>query len=179
MGSVLPAIDDALVAWIHAQPIFFVATAPAGPGGHVNCSPRGGDCLRVIGPRTVIWADYTGSGSETIAHLRENGRICLMWCAFAGPPRIVRVHGRGVTTRLDDPAFAGLAARLPANPGTRAIITVEAGRVSQSCGMSVPLMEVVDQRHDLDDWAARKGPDGLVAYRTAKNSRSIDGLAGF
>ena len=173
MGRVRDEIDEALAEFIGAQHIFFVATAPLSGEGHVNLSPRGYDSLRVLGRRQLAWVDLTGSGAETIAHLRENGRITMMWCAFDGPPRIVRIHGRGFVRPIDDPR---LAPHLPSLPGARAIIEVEASRISDSCGYAVPLMDFVGDRQRLLDWADTKGTEGLEAYRREKNARSIDGL---
>lgn len=136
------------------------------------------DSLRVIDERRIAWLDLTGSGIETISHLRENGRITLMWCALSGNPRIVRVHGRGVVHLPGTPEFIDLAPRFPALPGARAIIDVRAERISTSCGYSVPLYEYVGERTILTDWAEKKGADGLATYRATKNRVSIDGLPG-
>src|ERR1700755_2769721 len=130
-------IDEELAAWLLEQHIFFVATAPLDAEGHVNCSPKGGDCFRILGEHAVAYADYTGSGAETAAHLRENGRIVVMFCAFDGPPKIVRLHGYGTGIAADHPRFAEFAKLFPAHPGTRAFIHVAVRRVSDSCGYSV------------------------------------------
>ena len=176
MGKVLEEISDALAEWIVAQHVFFVATAPLGPDGHVNTSPKGLDCLRIITPRQVAYLDLTGSGAETIAHLRENGRIALMFCAFDGPPKIVRLHGRGrvVTRSAND--WGTWYARFPAHASTRSIIVVEVTRVSTSCGFGVPRMDFVSDRDAMERWAQSKGPAGLPEYRITKNRVSIDGL---
>jgi hypothetical protein len=176
MGKVLEEIDSERAAWMEAQPLFFVATAPLAASGHVNCSPKGGDAFRVLGPREAAYLDFTGSGAETAAHLRENGRIVLMFCAFDGKPNIVRLHGQGTLITPDDPDWNDLYARFPANPGARAIVRVAVTRVSTSCGYSVPLMEHRADRDILDKWAQTKGPVGLDEYRAEKNARSIDGL---
>lgn len=176
MSKQLDSINDELAAWLHEQPVFFVATAPLSGESHVNCSPKGGDCFRVLGPMQAAYLDYTGSGAETIAHLRENGRIVLMFCAFAGKPNVVRLHGSGDVVTPNDPDFDALASHFPTNPGTRAIVRVSLSRVSTSCGFSVPFMDFRQERDTLDRWAATKGPDGLTEYRQAKNGRSIDGL---
>lgn len=178
MGKVHDAIDERLAAWLRAQRVFFVATAPLAADGHVNCSPRGAEGLAVLGPREVAWLDLTGSGVETIAHLRENGRIVLMFCAFEGPPRIVRLHGRGVVVEPDDPGFASLRARFGAHEGVRAVIRVECTRISDSCGYGVPLLEYRGERPQLAAWARRKGARGVRAYQAEHNARSIDGLPG-
>jgi hypothetical protein len=172
-------IDADLAAWIAQQKIYFVATAPLAPDGHVNLSPKGGDAFRILGPQEVAYQDYTGSGAETAAHLRENGRIVVMFCAFDGPPKIVRLHGRGTVFTPDHVRFPELAALYPANPGTRAVVHIAVNRVSTSCGFSVPLFEFCGHRETLDRWAANKGPQGLCDYRAAKNQISIDGLPAF
>jgi Pyridoxamine 5'-phosphate oxidase len=179
MGKVFDGIDADLTAWIAQQPMFFVATAPLAAGGRVNLSPRGHDCLSVLGPDRLAWVDYTGSGVETIAHLRENGRICLMWCSFGKRPRIVRVHGTGWVAMPGDEAYEQVVARHPDHPGTRAVIVVDATRVSDSCGFGVPIMEVVGERDALARSAVTKGPAGMDAYRTSRNAASIDGLPGY
>jgi predicted pyridoxine 5'-phosphate oxidase superfamily flavin-nucleotide-binding protein len=178
VGKVLDSIDDALAAWIQAQPVFFVATAPSGPGGHVNLSPKGYDTLRVLDPTTVAYLDLTGSGVETVAHLRENGRITLMLCAFDGPPRIVRLHGTGEVVQPDDPEWGELVNGFTEHPGARAIIRAHVERVSSSCGFGVPFMSLVGERPTLDQANGRKGEAALADYRAEKNAASIDGLPG-
>ncbi len=179
MGKTLPAITEELTGWLHSQHVFFVATAPLAEDGHINCSPKGGDAFRVFGPNEVAYLDYTGSGAETMAHVRENGRIVMMFCAFKGRPEIVRLHGQGEAVTLGDADFAALAAHFSPNPGTRAVVRVRVERVSTSCGFSVPLMDFQQDRDTLDKWAASKGPDALDEYRAEKNTRSIDGLPAF
>lgn len=179
MGKVFDGIDGRLAGWIQAQPVFFVATAPLAGDGLVNCSPKAlAGTFTVLGGRSVAYLDLTGSGVETIAHLRENGRIVLMFCAFEGRPRIVRLYGRGEPVLPADPRFGELASRFGQRPGVRAVVLVEVGRVSDSCGYAVPLMDFVGDRDVLDRWAEKKGEDGLVAYRAEKNAVSIDGLPG-
>lgn len=178
MGKLFETIDDDLAAWVAAQPLFFVATAPLADDGLLNLSPRGLDCLTVLGPRSVAWVDSTGSGVETIAHLQENGRIVLMWCAFSGPPRIVRFHGTGRVVLPTDGEYDGLLARVPAQPSPRAVVVVDVRRISDSCGYGVPVMELVGERDQMHRWAQAKGPDGVEAYRRDRNSVSIDGLPG-
>lgn len=172
----LDAITPELERWLAQQRVFFVATAPLAADGHVNCSPRGLDCFRVLGPHAVGWLDLTGSGAETIAHLRENGRVVLMFCAFAGPPRIVRLHGRGRAVLPGDAEWEPLRARFPAHGGARAVIAAQLDRISDSCGTGVPRMEFAAERQELPQWSAKKGDDGLARYRRDKNARSIDGL---
>jgi hypothetical protein len=180
MGKVYEGIDDRLREFILAQAVFFVATAPSGPDGHVNVSPKGiKGCLVVLGAHRVAYLDYTGSGAETIAHLRDNGRVTLMLCAFEGPPKVVRLHGRGRAVRPGDDAWAALRSEFPAGAdehGLRAIIDVEVTRVSDSCGYSVPYLDYVGERDLLTQWAGHKTAEDLVAYRDKKNTRSIDGL---
>jgi hypothetical protein len=184
MGRTLDEIDDTLAAWIARQPMFFVGTAPLAGDGHVNLSPKGpGSTLRVLGPHEVAYLDYTGSGAETIAHLRENGRIVVMWCAFEGPPQIARLHGRGEVVWPDDPRFGALVATfdrpLP-DASLRAIVRVDVERVARSCGYTVPLMRFEGEREHMPKWTdkqLRSGGDGaLDAYRAEKNATSIDGL---
>ncbi len=177
--GLLVEIDQRLREFIQAQHVFFVATAPSGPGGHVNVSPKGIEALRVLGPREVAYADYPGSGVETIAHLRENGRIVIMLCAFVGSPRVVRLHGRGVALEPQDAGFEELRFQLgPEAIPTRSIIRVEVERVSDSCGFGVPLYEFQEQRTQLPRWAEKKGAEGILEYERRKNARSIDGLTG-
>ena len=177
MARQFDVIDDRLADWVSRQPVFFVATAPS-DGGHVNCSPKGLDSLAVLGPTTLAYLDLTGSGVETIAHLRDDGRICIMLCAFAGPPRIVRFHGRGEVLEPSHPDFAGIAGRFPAHPGVRAVIRVECDRISDSCGHGVPLMTYDRDRDIMRLWAERKGPAGVAQYQAQRNAASLDGLPG-
>lgn len=184
MGKVHESIDGRLRAFVEKQPMFFVATAPSGPGGHVNVSPKGiPGSFVVIDDHTVAYVDLTASGSETIAHLRENGRITIMFCAFDGPPNIVRLHGRGRFVTLYDEGFGDLlalfSADLPEERGTRAVIVVDVERVSDSCGYGVPLMSYEGERDLLPPYMERKGVDGRADYRRLKNRVSIDGLPGF
>lgn len=172
-------IDDDLAGWLRHQHVFFVATAPESKDGHLNCSPKGGDCFRVLGPTEVAFQDYTGSGVETAAHLRENGRIVLMFCAFDGKPEITRLHGQGEVILPGDSAFDGIAEQFPPNPGTRSFVRVSVTRISTSCGFAVPLLDFRENRETLDKWAVSKGDQGLKEYRAQKNARSIDGLPAF
>jgi hypothetical protein len=177
MGRVLDAITDELAAFIAAQRVFFVATAPA-DGGHVNVSPKGLDTFAVLDANTVAYLDLTGSGVETIAHLRENGRITVMFCAFDGKPNIVRLYGRGEVLPTGEPEADALLPRFGDYPGARSVIRVQVDRVSTSCGYGVPLLSYDGERDQLTTWADRRGPEGLVAYREEKNAVSIDGLPG-
>jgi hypothetical protein len=161
--------------------VFFVATAPLSEDGRVNLSPKGGaDTIAVFDEHTVAYLDLGGSHAETIAHLRENGRITLMWCAFAGPPKIVRVHGQGEAVFRDDPRFPGLLDRFPSpdQPGLRAVIVVTAEQVSDSCGYKVPMLAYVEDRPTHAEFFGRKTDDEFAAYCARKdfNGQSIDGL---
>jgi Pyridoxamine 5'-phosphate oxidase len=186
MGKIFDAIDEQLETWIYRQPMFFVGTAPLDADGHVNVSPKGPiESLRVLAPTTVAYLDMVGSGAETIAHVRENARIVIMLCAFEGPPRILRLHGRGEVVIASDPRFAGLMELCgfgePAIPeARRAIVLVEVVRVADACGYGVPLMKHEGARPHADLWAAKKlrvgGPEALVDYQRDKNAVSIDGL---
>lgn len=180
MGKVYEQVEGRLREFVERQKVFFVATAPLSADGHVNVSPRGiPGSFGLLDERTFAWVDGSGSGSETIAHLRENGRITVMFCAFEGPPNIVRFHGTGrVVTRYDD-GYAELAGRFDELPGDRAVIVVDIERVSDSCGYAVPLMEYVGERDLLPRHFARKGVEGSADYRRRKNRTSIDGLPAY
>ncbi len=180
MGQEHPEISEKLAEFIEAQHVFFVATAPASEAGHVNVSPKGLDTLAILGPRRVAYLDLTGSGVETVAHVRENGRITLMFCAFEGKSKIVRLHGHATVHPLGTPAFEEIAGRLPPLPGRRSVIDVSIERVSTSCGFGVPLMEFRGERSEMGEWVQRKGgEEGMVEYRSRKNATSIDGLPGW
>lgn len=178
MGKLYPEIDQRLQSFIEAQRVLFVATAPSGGDGHVNCSPKGLDSFRVLGPTTVAYLDYVGSGIETAAHLRDNGRIVVMFCAFEGPPKILRLHGRGEVVEPDDPVFPSLLERFSPRAGVRAVVRIEVSRIGTSCGFGVPLYRYEGERTQLTDWAERKGADGLREYQRKNNARSIDALPG-
>lgn len=179
MGKVYEGITPELEAWVEKQPVFFVGTAPLAGGGHVNVSPKGLDSLRILGPRRVAYLDLTGSGAETIAHVRENGRIVIMFCAFSGPPKIVRFHGKARIVTPREPAWGAMRGHFPDHLGARALVDIDVTRVSDSCGYGVPTFEKMSQREALDLWTQKRGADGLVAYRQQKNARSIDGLPAF
>jgi hypothetical protein len=186
MGREYGGIDERWREWIGRQPLFFVGTAPLAEDGRLNLSPKGpGGTLRVLDERTIVYLDVVGSGAETIAHLRENGRIVVMWCAFEGPPKILRAHGRGEVVLAGEPRFDELVARcefdeLGPAEARRAVIVVHVERISDSCGYGVPLMSYEGDRPHHDAWAQKKlrvgGPDALVEYQREKNSKSLDGL---
>jgi predicted pyridoxine 5'-phosphate oxidase superfamily flavin-nucleotide-binding protein len=187
VAKVFEHIDERLRAFIEAQPVFFVATAPSGAGGHVNVSPKGGAGLfRVTGPRGFAYVDLLGSGIETVAHLRDNGRICVMFAAFDGPPKILRLHGEGRVAQQADPGFDGLLGSFDADAAqrqaVRSIVTVDVTRISDSCGFQVPVMRYERERDQLvrhaDNRIRKEGPDAVRAYSTRMNAESLDGLAG-
>ena len=178
MGQSYGEITPELSAWIERQRIFFVATAPLSGNGLINCSPKGMDTFRILGPRDVAYMDLTGSGVETIAHSRENGRIVFMFCAFEGPPKIVRLHGRSEVVLADSPEFQTVASLFPAYLGHRAIVRALLTRISESCGYGVPRYDYAGDRDMLMRWSASKGAEGLRHYRRKKNARSLDDLPG-
>ena len=178
MGKVYDAITPELADWLGRQPVFFVATAPLAVDGLLNCSPKGMDTFRVLGPREVAYLDLTGSGVETIAHLRENGRIVFTFCAFSGPPKIVRLHGTGEVLTPDAPPYPALRPLFPEHPGARAIIRARLGRIGDSCGYGVPRYDYAGPRATLVRWAESRGPAGIARYRREHNTHSLDGLPG-
>ena len=178
MGKTHAEITPDLAAWIAKQRMFFVATAPLAADGLINCSPKGMDTFRMLGPADVAYLDLTGSGVETIAHSRENGRIVFMFCSFEGAPNIVRLHGTSEVLPAGSPGYEALAPRFPQYPGRRAIIRARLTRISDSCGYAVPRYTYAGDRDTLSRWSEAKGPEGLQQYRRDKNASSIDGLAG-
>lgn len=188
MGKFYPQLDDRLRKFIARQPVFFVATAPCltpdGEGGHVNVSPKGyQDTFAVLGPRSVAYLDLTGSGAETIAHLRQNGRITIMFCSFGHTTKILRLYGTGEVVLPGEPRWDELAARFPRtahaaarNGAERSIIVVDIDRIADSCGYAVPVMELKNERDVLDQWTEKKSAAELAAYRAERNAVSIDGL---
>ena len=179
MGKVYESIDSNIKGWLQKQPMFFIATSPLSEDGHINLSPKGHDTLRFIDEHTVAYADYGGSGIETVAHVRENKRIVLMACAFEGKPKIIRLHGNGsVVTGIDD-EFAELAKLFDGNlTGIRAIIKIDVTRVSDSCGFGVPLMEFKQHRDTSMKFRENAGNDKMREYFQEHNLLSIDGLPG-
>jgi hypothetical protein len=178
MGKVHAVIDDTMREFIDGQTVFFVGSAPLDPAGHVNISPKGLDTFRILGPTSVAYLDLTGSGVETIAHVKENRRIVLMFCAFQGRPNILRLHGLGTVIEPHQAKFSELLGQFPAYEGMRAIIVVEVTRISTSCGMGLPLLRYEGEREQLPAWHRTKGTEGLKAYCQEKNRRSIDDLPG-
>src|SRR4051794_1847499 len=187
MASTFDTIDASLERWIGRQPMFFVASAPLDAGGHVNVSPKGPiGTFAVLDPNTVAYLDFFGSGAETVAHLRENGRIVVMFCAFDGPPQIIRLHGRGRVAWPGDPEFEELFAQAAFSGLTdveearRAIVVVDVERISKSCGYGVPLMEVVGEREHFDLSKRKRlrvmGSEEMVEFQVQRNVTSLDGL---
>lgn len=176
MGARFDHLSGALAAFIARQPMFFVASAPLAADGHVNVSPKGLDSFRLLSPSRVAYLDLTGSGNETSAHLLENGRVTLMFCAFEEPPLILRIYGTGRTVLPADPDWEGLAAHFPTLAGTRQIIDVDIREILTSCGHGVPLMAFQAHRERIPAWAEAKGHEAMAAYRQEKNRRSLDGL---
>ena len=178
MGKTYTEIDASLAAFIAKQHVFFVATAPASTDGHINLSPKGLDTFAILDPKTVAYLDLTGSGIETVAHLRENGRIVILFCSFEGAPKILRLHGRGEAVEPGDPRFDALRPKFPALCGLRTVIRVALERIADSCGYGVPLYRFEGHRSQLLEWAERKGPRGIEDYRAEHNRSSIDSLPG-
>ena len=178
MAEAFPALGADHERFIAAQCVFFVATSPLAADGFVNLSPKGLGTFAVLDPTTVAYLDLTGSGVETIAHLRENGRIVFMFCAFEGPPKILRLHGRGEVLTPDHADFATLRPRFPDLPGVRSIIRARLSRVAESCGYGVPRFAYQEERTQLPAWSERKGPDGVREYQARNNRTALGGLPG-
>lgn len=178
MGKIFDTITPELKEWIGKQKVFFVATAPLAADGLINCSPKGLDSFRVLDDHTVAYQDLTGSGVETIAHIKENERIVIMFCAFEGPPNIVRIHGQGNVVEPDDEGFDEVSKLFPERNGVRAYIKVKATRIADSCGYSIPVYDYKHDRDILDKWVERKGEEGVKQYQQEKNLKSLDGLDG-
>lgn len=162
-------------SFIESQHVFFVGTAPS-ERGHINLSPKGYDSFQIVGPTRVAYLDMTGSGAETIAHLRDNGRITFMFCAFEGRPNIVRLYGTGRVVLPGEETDDDLSALNRDRHGARSVIVADIHRTSSSCGFGVPFMEYTADRPTLTDWAGRMNDEQLADYRVEKNAVSIDGL---
>src|SRR5688500_8571344 len=172
MGKVFAELDDDLRAFIARQHLFFVASAPLSADGHVNLSPKGLDTFRILGPTTVAYLDLTGSGVETVAHLPENGRLTVMFCAFEGRPRILRLFGRGRAVEPGDREWAAVSAGFPAMPGVRSVVVLDVERIADSCGYGVPRFEFAGDRPQLPEWADKKGAEiGRATCRGRGGSR--------
>jgi hypothetical protein len=176
MGKLYGHLTDRLRAFIEGQHVFFVATAPLEERGHVNVSPKGLDTFAILDGHTVAYQDFSGSGAETIAHVKQNQRITIMFCAFEGPPLILRLYGRGEVLEPDNADFGSINQRFARDPGVRSIIRVGLTRIQDSCGFGVPLYKFAEPRGTLLKWAKNKGEQELVKFRREHNVRSIDGL---
>lgn len=174
MGSRTPALTDDHIAFIRAQKMFFVGTATE--TGRINVSPKGMDSLIVLDANRVAWLNVTGSGNETAVHVAHCPRMTIMFCAFEGKPLIMRLYGTATAIHRGDPAWAEMAARFPPLPGARQIFDVSVELVQTSCGMAVPYYDYAGERELLNDWARKKGEDGVREYWAKKNQTSIDGL---
>ena len=178
MGKEYTEIDERIQKWIDRQHLFFVATAPTDADGLINCSPKGLDSLAVLGPRRLAYVDVGGSGIETVAHLKQNGRIVLMMCAFEGPPKIFRFYGRGSVVEPHNDGFESLLGEFPPQVAARNIIVVDIDRIIDSCGYGVPMYEFVADRESMKNYYAEQSPDDVAAYRRERNATSLDGLPG-
>ena len=178
MGKQYDEISPELGTWLGQQHVFFIATSPLASDGHVNCSPKGMDTFRILGPRRVAYLDLTGSGVETVAHFRENGRIVFMFAAFAGPPKIVRLHGTAEVITPESPEWSDVSGSFPDQPGARAIISASLDRISDACGWGVPEFAYVKERDALHRASESATVEQMNAYWRENNSRSVDGLPG-
>ena len=178
MGKLVEFISTELQSWIENQKIFFVATAPLSATGHINVSPKGLDSFRIITPTMVAYQDLTGSGIETVAHVKENKRIVIMFCAFDGPPKIIRLYGSGEVILPGDDRFAEMAGKFPRRTGTRAFIINHITGILDSCGWGVPLYDFKSDRGSLEKWSEVKGEEGILEYQQSRNLKSLDGLKG-
>ncbi len=178
MGKAYQEIDAKIQGWLDRQKMFFVATAPLAGDGMINCSPKGMDSLRVIDPHTLVYADIGGSGIETVAHIRENGRIVIMLCAFEGPPKIFRFYGRGTAVEPSDAAFDALAAHFDGLPTIRNLVRIDVDCIRDSCGYGVPFYDYRKERDSLTNWVESKSEEELADYQRDNNLESLDGLPG-
>ncbi len=178
MGKEYTEIDDSIQRWIRRQRLFFVATAPLSGNGLINCSPKGFDCLAIIGPRKLAYVDVGGSGIETVAHLKENRRIVVMMCAFDGPPKIFRFYGQGSVVEPHHENFDELLGQFPQQVAARNIIVIDVDRIIDSCGYGVPLYEFVGERDSMQNHYDSKSTSEILEYRRMRNAQSLEGLPG-
>jgi hypothetical protein len=176
MAKFFETIEERHSEFIQKQHIFFVASAPLKPSGHINLSPKGMDCFHILSPNQVAYMDIVGSGNETSAHLLENGRITFMFCAFDGPPNILRLYGHGYTVVPGDQEWPELSRHFNMVLSTRQIIVADVYTVQTSCGFSVPYYTYDGERDQAEKWALNKGAAGLEVYKAEKNMVSLDGL---
>lgn len=179
MAKKYSELTPALQTFIAQQQMFFTASAPLSEDGRVNVSPKGIDTFRYLSPTQVAYLDLTGSGNETAAHVKENGRLTIMMCSFAGKPTILRMYGKGRIVRSPDPDWDKLYSFFDSVPGERQIVLLDIELVQTSCGFGVPLFEFKRHRDELVKWAERKGEEGLQSYRRNNNSKSLDGLPAY
>ncbi len=177
MAKLIETLTEEQIQWINSQKIFFVASAPLNKTGHVNCSPKGGDSFKLISSKEFIYADFTGSAAETIAHIMENERICVMFCSFEKDPKIIRLHGNAFAISESMKEFSEFKELFPVRLGIRAFIKVQITRIASSCGEQVPYYSYIGERSELKTWEQKLGKDGLKEYRKNKNSKSIDGIS--
>ncbi|MGI9238702.1 MAG: pyridoxamine 5'-phosphate oxidase family protein [Woeseiaceae bacterium] len=178
MGQEFQEIDERMQRWVERQHVFFVSTAPRADDGLINCSPKGLDSFRILGPKQVAYADTGGSGIETVAHLKENGRIVIMLCAFEGPPKIFRFYGIGRSVEPHNQDFDALLPLFPDMPTIRNFVVIDVTCIRDSCGYGVPLYEFRSERDSLPNWVENKSDEELLEYRIERNARSLDGLPG-
>lgn len=178
MGKVFEKIEPRIREFIEKQKLFFVSTAPLSEEGLVNVSPKGWDSLRVLDEHTVAYIDLTGSGIETVAHIKENQRITLLFCAFEGPPKLVRLQGKGRVLEYGTSEYEELKHHFPAYKSARAIIKIHLKRISDSCGYTVPFYDYVGERDTMSKWVDNKGEEGIKTYWKEKNEKSLEGLDG-
>lgn len=176
MGKVFDQITTEIQEWIKKQRMFFVSTAPLSKDGHINSSPKGLDSFLILDQNSVAYLDLTGSGAETIAHLKENGRIVVMFCEFEGAPNIVRLYGKGIVHQIGSESFESWKNQFPESPSARSVIEIKVSRVSSSCGFGVPKYEYQEQRETLNKWGTKRNSSELREYHKQKNAKSIDGL---
>lgn len=174
MGKQYSALNEKLRKFISAQRIFFVGTAVA--EGRVNISPKGMDSFRVYDDNRALWLNVTGSGNETSAHIQDNPRMTIMFCAFEGDPMILRLYGNARVIHHSDPEWSELISLFPPIPGARQIFDLSIDLVQASCGMGVPIFNYIEVRDQLNNWATKKGEAGIKQYWLDKNQKSIDGL---
>lgn len=178
MGKEFQEIDGRMQRWIERQRLFFVSTAPLADDGRINCSPKGLDALRVLAPRQIAYVDTGGSGIETVAHLKENGRIVIMMCAFDGPPKIFRFYGHGRSVEPHHAEFEQLVPMFADMPAIRNFVVVDVTSIRDSCGYGVPVYEFKRERESLKNWCDDKTEEELLEYRHERNAESLDGLPG-
>lgn len=178
MAKSYDLLNDQHIEFIRKQKLFFVATAPLSPEGSVNLSPKGYDGIAILDSHTIAWVDLGGSSIETLAHLRENSRVTLMFCAFEGAANILRIYGRGEAISFDDAEFPELMKLFPAFDRARSIIRIRIDRVSDSCGWGVPLFEFKEECEQLQRWLNNEPYDELKEHRYKSNEKSVDGLLG-